>query len=53
MMESKYSFQNIEQWYEQVISLNMHWRESRRKKERLRGQRGKSLGSKNKYASKY
>jgi len=30
---------SIEQWYEHASNLNRHWRESKRKEERLREQR--------------
>jgi len=35
LMETKKSPRSIEQWYERVVNLDKHWRESKRKKERL------------------
>jgi len=35
LMEAKKSPRSIEQWYEKAVNLDRHWRESRRKKERL------------------
>jgi len=29
---------SIEQWYEHAINLDRHWRKSKRKKKRMRGQ---------------
>jgi len=38
LMEAERPPTSIKQWYECTINLDRHWRESRRKEERLRGQ---------------
>lgn len=37
LIEVERPFKSIEQWYERVINLYKHWRESRQEVERLRG----------------
>ena len=37
LMEAERPPTSIEQWYEHATNLNRHWRESKRKEERLRG----------------
>jgi len=39
LIEEKWPSKSIEQWYKQATNLNIYWRESRRKEERLRGRR--------------
>jgi len=39
LIESEQQLGSIEQWYDRAITLDRNWRESRREKERLRGQR--------------
>ena len=41
LMETKKSPRSIEQWYERVVNLDRHWRESKRKKERLQEKKQK------------
>ena len=38
LMEAERPLASIEQWYECTTDLDRHWRESKRKEERLRGQ---------------
>ena len=37
LMESEQQPTSIEQWYNRAVALDRNWRESRRKKEKLRG----------------
>ena len=39
LMETERPPTSIEQWYKCATNLNRHWRESKKKKERLRGRR--------------
>jgi len=39
LMEAEHQLGTVEQWYDRAIALDQNWRESRRKEERLRGQR--------------
>ena len=38
LMEAERPLTSIKQWYKHATNLDRHWRESRRKEERLRGQ---------------
>jgi len=38
LMETERPSTSIEQWYECATNLDSHWRESKRKEKRLRGQ---------------
>jgi len=39
LMEAEHQLGTVEQWYDRATALDQNWRESRREKERLRGQR--------------
>jgi len=45
LMEAENQSSSIEQWYRRATALNINWRESRRKKERLRGRKEQGGGA--------
>ena len=45
LMEAENPLASIEQWYRRAMALDRNWRESKRKKERLRGKKEQGGGA--------